>query len=491
MTGTDETPDRKQKDDQDVDAGVPEDGAEVPPNAPVMVDPQLKDADEVPAEGADVPDYAPVMTDPQLKDAPTERDVDDGVPEGGAEVPDYTPVMTDPQLLDEDGSPRGVDAGVPEGGAEVPDYAPTMVDPQLQEATSTRKTEDTEPQPAPAPAAAAATTKSSGGGVFTLLLGGALAAALGFAAAFFYFEGELAPGGSSAELEATLQEQRQRIDALEAGLADAGTPGEDPALAEEIAILREDASAQVADAVSAVTALDERLAGIETRLADLEARPAGGGDGQPADLGGLPDDVAALRGTVETIADDLSGLQDQIGELEGRMSRQEEGAIAAADEAFADAALTRIQTALGTGEPFADALADLSARMEAPELATLGEHAASGVATAQELARDFPAAARAALSAIRSGSEATGLGAFVQSRLNIRSVEPREGDDPDAVLSRIGAAVDEGRVADALTEIDLLPEEAQTAMADWIVAARARADAVNAASTLNETMISN
>ena len=129
--------------------------------------------------------------------------------------------------------------------------------------------------------------------------------------------------------------------------------------------------------------------------------------------------------------------------------------------------------------------------MDASEIATLEAYASTGVATTQDLVRDFAPAARAALAASRAGEETTGLGAFVQSRLNIRSVEPREGDDPDAVLSRVGAAVDEGRIADALSEIDLLPNEARAAMSDWIDAARARADAVTAAAALDETTIAN
>ena len=51
-----------------------------------------------------------------------------------------------------------------------------------------------------------------------------------------------------------------------------------------------------------------------------------------------------------------------------------------------------------------------------------------------------------------------GLGAFLQNQLGGRSVVPREGDDPDAVLSRVGAAVEAGDLSTALTEIESLPE---------------------------------
>ena len=66
----------------------------------------------------------------------------------------------------------------------------------------------------------------------------------------------------------------------------------------------------------------------------------------------------------------------------------------------------------------------------------------------------------------------------------MRSVAPREGDDPDAVLSRAEAAIKSGDLETTLTELDTLPEDAQAVIADWRaeadarVAARAAADAL-------------
>jgi hypothetical protein len=57
--------------------------------------------------------------------------------------------------------------------------------------------------------------------------------------------------------------------------------------------------------------------------------------------------------------------------------------------------------------------------------------------------------------------------------LNARSLEPREGDDPDAVLSRVEAAARAGDIAAALAEIEALPEVAREPLADWIDRAEA------------------
>ena len=81
----------------------------------------------------------------------------------------------------------------------------------------------------------------------------------------------------------------------------------------------------------------------------------------------------------------------------------------------------------------------------------------------------FPTAARAGLeAALRAdmGSSWTERATnFLRAQTGARSLDPREGDDPDAILSRAEAAVSAGDLATALTEIAALPEPAQTAMA--------------------------
>jgi hypothetical protein len=59
------------------------------------------------------------------------------------------------------------------------------------------------------------------------------------------------------------------------------------------------------------------------------------------------------------------------------------------------------------------------------------------------------------------------VGSFLRSQTGARSLTPREGDDPDAVLSRAEAILAEGRPADTLTELAALPPEGQAAMTEW------------------------
>ena len=59
------------------------------------------------------------------------------------------------------------------------------------------------------------------------------------------------------------------------------------------------------------------------------------------------------------------------------------------------------------------------------------------------------------------------------------------------MLSRVGAAVDQGNLRSALDEIAALPEAGQQAMADWVDRAGTRRDALAAAETLRAAVDGN
>jgi hypothetical protein len=107
------------------------------------------------------------------------------------------------------------------------------------------------------------------------------------------------------------------------------------------------------------------------------------------------------------------------------------------------------------------------------------------------LQAEFPDLARSALNAARAsgaGEGQQGIGGFLTRSLGVRSVAPREGSDPDAVLSRAEAALKSGDLDATLTELDTLPEEAQAVLADWRAAADARVSARAAADALAQRL---
>ena len=62
------------------------------------------------------------------------------------------------------------------------------------------------------------------------------------------------------------------------------------------------------------------------------------------------------------------------------------------------------------------------------------------------------------------------------------------GDNPDAVLSRAEAALRDGKLTEALAEIETLPPEALDTFTSWIDDASKRRDAVSAAQGLSDSL---
>ncbi|MEO0828964.1 MAG: hypothetical protein AAFY03_00705 [Pseudomonadota bacterium] len=116
----------------------------------------------------------------------------------------------------------------------------------------------------------------------------------------------------------------------------------------------------------------------------------------------------------------------------------------------------------------------------------------TGIPTAESIAEALPGTARSALDALRretpAGSTGERLTNFFQTQVGARSLAPREGDDPDAVLSRVEAAVRQGDLSTALSTLDVLPETGQAIFSDWIAEATKRRDALDAAEALSDLL---
>jgi hypothetical protein len=324
------------------------------------------------------------------------------------------------------------------------------------------------------------TVVKRGPGFVPLVLGGVVAAGIGFGLARYVVpEGWPVPG--STPLQTQLTEQAQIIEALQAQIAALPT-NDTSGLADEVQSVRSIAqnaldAAQVATNAPAPT-ID--LTDINDRLSALEDRPLPSEVTDPEEIAALKSEVNSLRG----------GLQDQKAAADTLLEAAEatrQKAAAEAETVLLQAALTKVEAAMQNGQPFASDLAILSdAGLTVPE--SLNNVAESGLPTLTSLNRQFDVPARAALAASRRGDMGNNwsdrLGSLWRSQTNARSLTPQEGSDPDAVLSRADAAVDAGDLQVALTEIAALPEDAQAPLADWIAQARLRLDAQSATADL-------
>lgn len=376
--------------------------------------------------------------------------------------------------------------------------------------------EETAPPPAPTPEPVVV---KRGPGIGALLIGGVVAAALGYGAAIFGFAGSndtTATDTALAEAVAAIDAQQGTISALEAQVV--ALAAVEPPVIPEVDLSGVEAS--VAAVASDVAGVSSSLSGVTTSIEALTARVAVLED-RPIFTGEMAEDSAAMIAAVDALetrlTEERTAAAEAVAEAEATQAAAEAAAQAAQAEAAAEvqaaadasdaaiaqaeataqemaaatqaeAALTRVEAALAAGEPFAEVLADLPG--ETPE--ALAAAAEAGVATLEELQAAYPAAARAALPiALREtagDSAADRVGAFLLGQIGGRSIEPREGDGPDAVLSRAEAAVAAGDLPTALTEISALPEGAQAMLDDWVTQVETRVAADAALAEISATL---
>jgi hypothetical protein len=301
-------------------------------------------------------------------------------------------------------------------------------------------------------------------GVLPLIFGGVVAAIIGFSAArsnvvdnflppsWRMNAGEVALQDQITSAQSQIDSLNEKLLAVSSGLADMPTPDD---------------------------SLNAQINELTERMSVVEKRPIAASTSS-SDVSG---DFAALRATAEEQQAEIDALL-----ADARIEKQT--ANDAASSTLARAAATRIVTAIESGAPFAGAVSDLEATgtNDIPEV--LRNVATDGVITLAKLQNGFPDASRAALAASPVDT-AGGLGGFLKRQLGARSVAPREGTDPDAILSRVEGAVREGRLTDALAEVETLPQDSKSAMSGWIETAKTRLAVTSASQALMQRLVAN
>ena len=323
------------------------------------------------------------------------------------------------------------------------------------------------------------------GGLFPALLGGALAACLGFAAGQTGLLDSILPGA---------QQQNEELSKFQTQLS---------ATTEKLAALETTVQSSATDLGplnnridmldGAVTGVSTSLDGLEqsltdttsglnelnTRITVIEKRPIDEGVSQQA-IAAYEREIAALSDTVTELRSEVEQLLENARTLEAGARSQQEAAEAAAHLAERHSMVARLRSVAAIGSPFAAELADAAAL--GLDIPVVVESAAeTGVTSVTTLAEMFPDVARDALAAARSEDpEKGGLAGYLQKQLGARSVTPREGDDADAVLSRVEYAVQNGDIRRAMELTATLPKAAQTEMANWLTLAQIRVDVLAA-----------
>lgn len=503
-------------------------------------DPSPATVADAPASQATEPETAPETSDaaPGMTDTATD-------PEADRLAPD-TP--------EDPGTPEdtGIAAATP--GGSVPES--TAAEDTATEGTApgadTSQAARADARPGAAPAATGETVTIRQGGFWSMLFGGALAASIGVVASPYILSSEMLEGRVPAflapnqeggdEVETQLADQGGRLDEIETRLDDLSgdiqtamdRPDPPPDLSDEVEGLSEtigSVETRIGEIENRFGTVEDRFADVEGQISDLgnrltavEDRPIPTSDDSEVSSGELEslrarledqrvdmeaqraaieeqrsridEQTSALeeqRAAIEEQRDTLATQADEVATLREAADAEEAAAQDSARAALQRAALTRVETALDTGSPFADALADLrETDVEVPS--ALADTAETGVPTQTALIDAFPDAARAALSRVRDtrdtndGLGAVEIGEFFRNQLGMRSLVPREGDGVDAILSRAEAALRDARIDDALAEVENLPEDARAALDDWVARATQRQEALSAADALADRL---
>lgn len=322
------------------------------------------------------------------------------------------------------------------------------------------------------------------GSALPLVFAGIVTAALGFIAGAGDLLAPVLGKAQDSEITAQVGQLGGRIDDVEAALqavddrvAAITQPDLSPALARI-----EAAETALANLGQSQTDLGAQIAELGARVSELATRPLTEGASDAA--------IAAFEAELAGLQSSIAEQRAQVEQMVAEARAMEADAAEQARRAEIQSALARVVSALDSGDSLAAELAALAALgVDVPQGLNA---AAEGAPTLASLQEGFAPAARAALAAARSDGEGdAGVTGWLQKQLGARSVTPRDGADPDAVLSRAGAAVSEGRLGDALAELDTLSEGAKAEMAAWTQAARTRQAATDAADALAAQLAAN
>lgn len=355
------------------------------------------------------------------------------------------------------------------------------------------------PEPgAPSPSAPSTPPKRSGavaagavaGAIVALLIAGAL-----------YWTGWLGRADSAlAERTAALE---QRIATLEAAQGNRAPDAQLGRQLDEIASrltnteqtlveLRkaepntEPADSRLSDLSGQIDKLADDLDTVKGRIAELGEIPPS----TPAEAAADSQSVADLQARLAQLETAGNAISSDIEALKGRVSavetssdesaRQRQEAIRKEDAAISLAARA-LYAAYRRGEPFSDVLGSYEDVVgEVPGIDALAPYATVGVTTDAELRRGFGDLTGQILSASdrQSAGVVDRLIANARALVEIRPDRPTEGDTPEAILTRIEADLEAGKLSNARIEWQALPEAARQISASWAdqLAARVAAD---------------
>lgn len=264
-----------------------------------------------------------------------------------------------------------------------------------------------------------------------------------------------------------------RLGKLEVSAADTSNAGGGSDIADRLSAAESAIKALQTNMASAGGTGTEQIAQLSTQLDDVQSRIDEIASAQAAlsktDTGAFADTLSEIEKKLDATTsaaasarDDLAGqiatLKSEVDQLSQVVHQQESqpkvaGAIAAA----------ALKSAIDRGVPFTAELDTYAAVAgDGEEVAALRNFAAKGVPTQADLNKEIAGKADAMIAAARAPSGEEGvvarLMAGARSLVSVRPVGEVKGDTPEAIVARLEADINAGRLDAALNEYGALPE---------------------------------
>jgi hypothetical protein len=325
---------------------------------------------------------------------------------------------------------------------------------------------------------------------------------------------DLAPlEGRIAKLEAAPQtpDNREAIEKLETRVADletkaSDTPPELAALTDRVTQLESSLKSMaeaakdggsVADAAAISQQINEAEKRLDEKIETALAEAKTGAETDTTAIDSLKKELADVDAKLKALTEAELGSEEaqllpEIAVLDERLRKIESTLpqlLEAVDEDINDTkratlaiALANLRAAVDDGRPYADELAALT--QLSPGTADFGsllDYEDTGIPTMRALTASFEEAREDALSTQQSSGDASIIDRLLgsaESLVKIRRIdEAAEGDQPDAVLARAGAKLEQGDLGAAVNEVETLQGAPREAFTKWLDAAQARLDA--------------
>lgn len=263
---------------------------------------------------------------------------------------------------------------------------------------------------------------------------------------------------------------------------------------------------QIAALADRVTALEQAATGNQTaELAQQVQSLSQAMTALQTTVGGLQDTQAALHTAVQGLptAEMLDAMSSSVEQRLSTFQSQMEQAVAVARQNNGEGpalvlAVSQLRDAVNGGQPYQSDMTAVTAlagenQSLADPLSVLADHAASGVASFETLAEQFPDVADAIRAADQPASDGwfdsalNSVGGLVTVR---RAPGENDGEDADSVAARAEARIQAGDwsgVAQALSSLTGAPAEAASS---WVDELQARLAVNQALSTIQSAAVS-